>query len=374
MSASRSVAALAAFTEVSGCPTARAAFTQGVDLDRLVAGTGYDGAFGQSEYAFARGTRFESVVKGDRGNGVCSYGPLLELLRDDLGFDISQARAANLRAIHPPPPPHLLATDKRHLSARAADTRRLVGEIAREVPGCVNFIDGAVLSATVGGQTAFYETDGLAFRLGGKLRIVEIKSFPKVDGQVDPAALGSALDQGALYTLLVERLLADLGLESSLVCRRLVLICPRNVAMTPTLSERDVSARMRRIERLLDSIPHVGQQPVAPFGDAARAAGRTVAQRVAALEDICDEVGTCYGDACQSCGMLRLCRDRAHASGDVRTLGDRRARQLAGIPTLQRAVTLAGGSPPTAAEAGAAGALRAAAILRDQALTRTVPS
>jgi hypothetical protein len=238
----------------------------------------------------------------------------------------------------------------------------------------VNFIDGAVLSATVGGQTAFYETDGLAFRLGGKLRIVEIKSFPKVDGQVDPAALGSALDQGALYTLLVERLLADLGLESSLVCRRLVLICPRNVAMTPTLSERDVSARMRRIERLLDSIPHVGQQPVAPFGDAARAAGRTVAQRVAALEDICDEVGTCYGDACQSCGMLRLCRDRAHASGDVRTLGDRRARQLAGIPTLQRAVTLAGGSPPTAAEAGAAGALRAAAILRDQALTRTVPS
>ncbi|MGH2968264.1 MAG: hypothetical protein ACRDK0_04245, partial [Solirubrobacteraceae bacterium] len=126
---------------------------------------------------------------------------MLELLRDELGFDISQARTANLRALHPPPPPHLLATDKRHLAARAADTRRLVGEIARGVPGCVNFIDGAVLSATVGGQTAFYETDGLAFRLGGQLRIVEIKSFPKVDGQVDPAALASALDQGALYTL-----------------------------------------------------------------------------------------------------------------------------------------------------------------------------
>lgn len=374
MSASRSVAALAAFTEVAGCPTARAAFTQGVDLDRLLVGTGYDAAFGQSEYAFARGTRFEAIVKGDRGGGVCSYGPMLELLRDELGFDISQARAANLRSLHPPPPPHLLATDKRHLSARAADTRRLVGEIARGVPGCVNFIDGAVLSATVGGQTAFYETDGLAFRLGGQLRIVEIKSFPKVDGQVDPAALASALDQGALYTRLVERLLTELGLEPSLVSRRLVLICPRNVAMAPTLSERDVSARMLRIERLLDSIPHTGGQQVAPFGGASRAVGRTVAERVIALEEICDEVGTCYGDACQSCGLLRLCRERAHASGDVRTLGERRARQLAGIPTLQRAVALAGGSMPTVAETGAAGALRAAAMLRDQALARTVPA
>ena len=374
MSASRSVAALAAFTEVAACPTARAAFTQGVDLDGLLAGTGYDAAFGQSEYAFARGTRFEAIVKGDRGNGVCSYGPMLELLRDDLGFDISQARAANLRALHPPPPPHRLATDKRHLVARAADTRRLVGEIARAVPGCVNFIDGAVLSATVGGQEAFYETDGLAFRLGGQLRIVEIKSFPKVDGQVDAAALASALDQGALYTLLVERLLADLGLEASLVSRRLVLICPRNVAMTPCLSERDVSARMRRIERLLDGIPSAGAQPVAPFADAARATGRTVIERVAALEQICDQVGTCYGDACQSCGMLRLCRERAHASGDVRSLGERRARELAGVPTLQRAVALAGGSTPTTPEVGAARTLRAVATLRDSALTRTVPA
>jgi hypothetical protein len=352
MSASRSVAALAAFTEVAGCPTARAAFTQGVDLDRLLAGTGYDVAFGQSEFAFARGTRFESIVKGDRGNGVCSYGPMLELLRDELGFDISQARTANLRALHPPPPPHLLATDKRHLAAR---------DLVDQAPG-------------VGGQTAFYETDGLAFRLGGQLRIVEIKSFPKVDGQVDPAALASALDQGALYTLLVERLLIDLGLGASLVSRRLVLICPRNVAMRPCLSERDVSARIRRIERLLDSIPNAGSQPIVPFADAGRAAGRSLSDRVAALEDICDQVGTCYSDACQSCGMLRLCRERAHASGDVRTLGERRARQLAGIPTLQRAVALAGGSAPAASEAGAAGALRAAAILRDQALTRTVPS
>src|SRR5207248_2057418 len=85
------------------------------------------------------------------------------------------------------------------------------------------------------------------------------------------------LDQGALYTLLVERLLADLALDPSLVSRRLVLICPRNVAMKPCLSERDVSACMRRIRRLLDSIPVAGGQPVAPFGDVARAAGRTVA-------------------------------------------------------------------------------------------------
>lgn len=371
MSASRSVAALAAFVNHAACPTASVAFTQGVDLDRLLVGTGYDVAFGQSEYAFSRGQTFEQRVKGDRGNGVCSYGPMLELLRDDLGFDVSQARTANLRALHPPPPPHLLATDKRHLIARATDTRRLVDEIARGVPGAVNFIDGAVLTRTVGGQTAYYEADGLAFRLGGQLRIVEIKSFPKVDGHVDPAALASALDQGALYTLLVEELLADLGLDRGLVSRRLVLICAKNVAMTPCLSQRDVTTRMRRIERLLAIVPVHDPSNVVSFDVVSRRRGRAATDRVDALQAICDQVGTCFGDTCQTCGLLRLCRERAHASGDPRSLGDRIARDLAGVPSLRRAVALASGATPTSPEASAADALRAAARLRDQALTRT---
>ena len=230
------------------------------------------------------------------------------------------------------------------------------------MPGCVNFIDGAVLSKTVGGQTAFYETDGLAFRLGGQLRIVEIKSFPKVDGHVDPAALASALDQGALYTLLVEQLLADLGLEPGLVSRRLVLICPRNVAMTPCLSERDVTARMRRIERLLDSVPHAGGQPRrAVRRRQPRVAGaprptvlppwRTSATRSARATATPVSPAGCCG--CAASAPTPPGTRAASASAPPAS--------LAGIPACAAPWRWPAGSTPTSSEAGAADALRAAA-------------
>jgi hypothetical protein len=365
--AAPTVARLAGFANHGHCPTASLAFAEGYDLDRVLQGTDYADPFGQSQFMFERGRMFERLVKQDAGDGHCRYGPLIELLRERLGFQTSEARVANLR--------QELGTD---MDARARRTRQLLREMADERDGVANVVDGAVLQATVAGIVANYEADGLAFRHGGQLRVVEIKSFPTVDGRADPAALAAALDQGALYIHLVRLALEAEGLDQQLVSDELVLITTRNVGLTPTLHLQNVSARIRRIRRLLNDIPTAlpasrgHADGGARFADVARRSGNPK-DRVDAAWSICDDVGTEFGSACQGCGMYRLCRDRAFRNSAIELAGDQVARRLAGITNLDRAADLADGALPTRLEAPAAAALVETAVLHAEALVRRLP-
>jgi hypothetical protein len=364
--AAPTVARLAGFASHGHCPTASLAFAEGFDLDRVLQGTEYADPFGQSEFMFERGRMFERLVKQDAGDGHCRYGPLLELLRENLGFEAPEARIVNLR--------QELGTD---MAARARRTRRLLGEMADGREGFANIVDGAVLQASVAGDVANYEADGLAFRLGGLLRVVEIKSFPVVDGRADTVALAAALDQGALYILLVRMALEAEGLDPGLASDELVLVTPRNVGLTPTLHLRRVTARIARIRRLLEAIPTVLPAGAAGgasrFQDVASGDGRTAEERIDSALEICDEVGTEFGAACQGCGMYRLCRDRAFRLGAVELAGEEVARGLAGIADLGRAAELAEGGLPTPMEAAAAETLVRTAGLRADALARSLP-
>ena len=365
--AAPTVARLADFANHGHCPTASLAFAEGYDLDRVLQGTAYADPFGQSEFMFERGRMFERLVKQDAGDGHCRYGPLLELLREHLGFDTPDARIVNLR--------QELGTD---MEARARRTRRLLREMAEGREGFANIVDGAVLQAAVAGHVANYEADGLAFRLGGRLRVVEVKSFPVVDGQADPVALAAALDQGALYIHLVRMALEAENLDPDLVSDKLVLVTPRNVGLTPTLHERGVGARIDRIRRLLDEVPDeapaTGTEgaPVR-FAEVAPRQGRSAEERIDAAFSICEDVGNEFGAACQGCGMYRLCRDRAFEIGAPELAGDSVARELAGVADLDRAAALADGALPTPMEAPAARALSRAADLHAEALARSLP-
>ena len=42
---------------------------------------------------------------------------------------------------------------------------------------------------SIGGRTAYFEADSVAAFDGGRIHVGEIKSFPKVDGRVDPDKL-----------------------------------------------------------------------------------------------------------------------------------------------------------------------------------------
>jgi hypothetical protein len=357
------VRALAAFAPHTDCRLATLGFAAGVDFDTLLRGTPFEAPFGQSPFAFARGLAFERRLRAD------GYAATLDLLRGRLALPATGARVANLREGFPSGP--------QRMPLRACATPDLLRAILRGAPDAPHLIDGAVLTATVAGQLAYFEADALAACVGGVIQAAEVKSFPKVDDRVDPDKLGDALDQVAFYILLARAAVRGLGGDPErLVSDRALLITPRNVGMTPTLSEKCVDARIRRAHTLLEAIPPAAEVAAAvpagvSFGPVADTAADT-RHRLDVLHDLADRVGTAYEPGCLStCGNGRFCRARAFRDGSPCLTGPAAVRLLPGIATLGRAEELTRGATPEAEEGPAAALLERAGRLYD---TATAPA
>jgi hypothetical protein len=351
---SPNVRVLAAFSGHADCRLAALGFAAGIDFDRLLAGTPYAVPFGQSPYAFQRGQAFERSLSRD------GYGPLLSLLRSELRFKISDARIANLRNAY--------TRDRQGLRLRAHETRTLLREIVRRTGSAPNIIDGAVLETELGGVRAHFEADSLATTAGGPVHTGEVKSFPVVDGRADPEKLAAAIDQASVYTLLARLTVAELGGDPAIVSSHVLLITPRNVGLTPTLQVYDARSRIARVELLLSRAPDIRQlavdlPPGLGFAPVAQSAGAPE-RRIEALHALADAVGTRYVRTCLAdCGLARFCRSRAFSSGQPSLAGPQTVRMLPGVATLDRAVELAAGAPPSPREEPAAAQLQRAARL-----------
>jgi hypothetical protein len=351
------VRVLAAYAQHTDCRLATLGFAADVDFDRLLKGTLFQSPFGQSPFAIGRGLSFEKILRDNH------YAATLDLLRGLLTLPPTGARVMNLRQGYP------AGTERMPLRAR--DTAALLNRIIRGDPTAPHLIDGAVLSASVGGVVAHFEADALAASSGREVRVAEVKSFPKVDDRVDPDKLGAALDQVAIYILLTrEEVLRQGGDPERLVSDRALLITPRNVGLTPTLSEQRVEARVRRAQRLLDKIPRVEDVAAsAPsrvsFGPVADSQADE-RRRLDLLHDLADRVGTAYEPNClASCGNARFCRARAFRDGSPCLVGTTALRLLPGVSTLGRAEELTRGAAPTAEEAPAAALLERSGRLYD---------
>lgn len=351
---------LAAFAGHTSCQLARAGFAAGVDFDRLLVGTRYQAPFGQSPFAFSRGIRFQDLI-AERG-----YAATLALLQQKMGFQTTEAQISDLRRSFP--------ATRQGMILRAHETRSLIAKIIKAAPDATNLIDGAVLKARIGGVEAYFEADALAARFGGLIHAGEIKSFPVVDGKADPEKLGSALDQVAIYIWLVCQLVEELGGDpTALVSSVAMLITPKNVGLTPTLSIQNVSRRITRLGRLLVSVPDAGAvlsllPAGAGFGEIA---DRTIdpERRVDALHSLADQVGTDYKPDCLSnCGNAIFCRERAFQQGAPCVSGPQIVRLLPGVRSLTRAAELTNGAPPNAVEGPAAELLARAGRLYNASL------
>jgi hypothetical protein len=327
---SPTVRVLAAHSQHTDCKLAALGFAAGVDFDRLLAGTRLQAPFGQSPFALGRGLSFEKRLRDN------DYAATFDLLRSLRGFPRTGGRWVNLRQGYKGP-------DRMRL--RGQDTEALLGRIIRGDPQALHLIDGAVLTARIGGVQAYFEADALAALTGQEIRVAEVKSFPKVDERVDPDKLGAALDQVAIYIFLLRAVVPRLGGDPERhVSDRALLITPRNVSMTPTLSEQRVTARVGRAGKLLDSIPRAADVAASvpaslsfvPVADKSA----NEARRLDALHDLADRVGTCYTPNCLStCGNARFCRERAIRDGSPSVAGRAALRLLPGIPTLGRRAT-----------------------------------
>ncbi|ELS53473.1 hypothetical protein [Streptomyces viridochromogenes] len=343
--------ALAALAANPGCKRRAILDGAGVNKAALASALGAPSAFGQSQFALTRGNAFEAKVKADGG------AELLRLVHERLD-----------RAAEPPAQarvPELTATGPEGRTARTA----LALREATDARGEWTLLDHPMLALDVAGSPAFLEPDAVVVHPDGSWTVVEIKSFPMLDGSADPAKVGAAARQAAVYVLALEQVAARLD-PAPRVRHRVLLVCPKDFSNLPTASAVDVRkqravtarqlARLTRIEDIADTLP-AGTcfSPDLPAAD---------------LTAAVESVPAAYAPECLSaCELAFHCRARSRASGAVTSLGRSVRAELGGLSTVEDVLSAARGESGDPDDPAVA-ALRRAARLRAEALGQHSPA
>ncbi|MFD9407792.1 hypothetical protein ACFWBN_12370 [Streptomyces sp. NPDC059989] len=339
--------ALAALAANPGCGRRALLDGAGVDKTALASALGSPASFGQSQFAIVRGNSFEAKVKGDGG------AELLRLVHGHLD-----------PAAEPPGPdarvPDLAAAGPEGRAARTALALREATAAGREA-GAWTLLDHPMLALEVAGSPAYLEPDAVVVHPDGRWTVVEIKSFPMIDGAADAAKVGAAARQAAVYVLALEKTAEKLtGAE---VGHTVLLVCPKDFSNLPTASPVDVRRERSVTRRQLDRLTRVEELAAAlPEGlsfDPSRTADE-LAEAVAAVD-------ASYAPEClAACELAFHCRDRARAADEVTALGRSVRGELGALTTVEAALAAAAGHGP--ADDPTAAALHHAARLRTEAL------
>ncbi|MFF4758999.1 hypothetical protein [Streptomyces sp. NPDC001292] len=340
--------ALAALAANPGCGRRAVLDGAGVDKAALAKALGAPAVFGQSQFAFMRGNAFEARVKADGG------AELLRLARTTLdpGAEPPQeGRVPDLSAVGP--------------EGRTARTALALREATQA--GAWTLLDHPMLALEVAGSPAYLEPDAVVVHPDGSWTVVEIKSFPMLDGSADPAKVGAAARQSAVYVLALEDVAARLD-PVPRVRHRVLLVCPKDFSNLPTASAVDVRkqravtarqlTRLTRVEDIAGTLPEgVSFSPEL-----------SSEELTAAVE----AVPATYAPEClATCELAFHCRARSREQGAVTALGRSVRAELGGLSTVEDVLAAAHG------EAGdpddpAVAALRRAAALRAEVLEPAV--
>jgi hypothetical protein len=352
--------ALAALAANPGCRRRALLDGAGVDKAALAQALGAPAPFGMSQFAFARGHSFEAKVRADDG------AELIRLLCAATG--------------EPPPEPGEVALPELSADGPAGRTART--RLALESAGGSGPEGGEgarwallfhpMLALEVAGSTAYLEPDALVVHPDGSRTVVEIKSFPILDGSADAAKVGAAARQAAVYALALEQP----GLPPGRVRERALLVCPKDFSNLPTAHGVDIRkqrattrrqlARLTRLEEIAAELPEgTVFDPSRPADELTAAVG---------------SVGAAYAPEClATCELAFHCRERARATGAVESLGRSVRGELGGFTTIDAVLAAARAEEiPGAGSDGATGgtdtdeptaaALRRAERLRAEAL------
>ncbi|OEV02941.1 hypothetical protein AN216_15510 [Streptomyces oceani] len=375
--------ALAALAANPGCDRRALLDGAGVDKGALATALGAPAAFGQSQFAFVRGNAFEARVKAEGG------AELIRLLCARTGETPPEAGQVSV--------PDLTADGPAGRTART-------GIALREAPvGGWTLLDHPMLSLRIAGSPAWLEPDAVAVHPDGSWSVVEIKSFPILDGGADPAKVGAAARQAAVYALALEECLAepppDMPTEPDApraVRDSALLVCPVDFSNLPTSALIDLRKQRAATRRQLSRLTRVSEiAERVPEGTSFDPTGQSAMQLSASV----DTVPAAYAPEClASCELAFHCRSQARATGAVTTLGRAVRGELGGLTTVETVLAAAndtghetpdgaesaesagsgdtGGSTEPNTEVGgedqradpAAAALRRAASLRAEAL------
>ncbi|MFI1677101.1 hypothetical protein [Streptomyces sp. NPDC020607] len=337
--------ALAALAANPGCQRRALLDGAGVDKTALAESLGAPSGFGQSQFAFMRGNAFEARVKADGG------AELLRLTHGKLGGGPEpvpgEAAVPDLSAAGP--------------EGRAARTALALREATAS--GGWTLLDHPMLALDVAGTPAFLEPDAVVVHPDGGWTVVEIKSFPMIDGSADAAKVGGAARQSAVYALALEQVAARMD-PAPLVRHHVLLVCPKDFSNLPSASAVDVrkqlSVTRRQLARLTRVEDIAAELPEGTTFDVRRPA----AELTAAVESV---PATYAPDCLAACELAFHCRARARQEGEVTSLGRAIRGELGGLTSIGDVLAAARG------EAGdpddpAVATLRRAAGLREEAL------
>ena len=236
----------------------------------------------QSPYAHARARMFTARCTADNAAA------LVELARETI--PVTRADTATLAG---------------DLADRAAATR---ARLAGADPDTLTVLHDAVLELPIAGGVRPIACELLAFT-GSPRRLVEIRTFARVDGLADPAQLAAAARQVAVLTLAVE--------QTTAVDTQALLVLPENFSLVPCGSLLDVAPQVRRLRRLLAGL-------TAAPAESDTAGIRALPSR--------------FGDGCLGCALFGFCR--AERAGSAERLGTD-AANLCGSAGVADALALA---------------------------------
>lgn len=318
------------------CDARRALDVAGIDKGKLAVQLGYDSTRGQSPFALGRGNQFERRVKKD------VYLEMLGLL-EPYGLDSTTVDVLDLRDEIPFEPgraDHVLAE-------RAAVTRAAILEIASGTAPPGRLLDGGAMEWSIGGHSVRLEADAIAWWVGGKLRVVEVKSFPVEWGQIPREKVTAAAWQTAVYVAALQDLLEAEGHDPAIVSTTVFLVCPTNTGMKPTIVEHDVGPQLRllrRHSRQAASLDELAQRVGPVTVDVSNV---SAPRRQNALADAIRRLGPAYQPNCLStCELAEHCRNCAQQAGDPAVMGGAVLQVSVGISDLRRAASLLRGARP----------------------------
>ncbi|KUL52142.1 hypothetical protein [Streptomyces sp. NRRL S-1521] len=337
--------ALAALAANPGCSRRSLLDGAGVDKTVLAQSLGAPSGFGQSQFAFMRGNAFEARVKADGG------AELLRLTHRFLGGGPEPVPGGS--AV-----PDLAAAGPEGRAARTALALR-----EATASGGWTLLDHPMLALDVAGTPAFLEPDAVVVHPDGGWTVVEIKSFPMIDGSADAAKVGAAARQSAVYALALEQVAARIE-PAPEIHHRVLLVCPKDFSNLPTASAIDVrkqlSVTRRQLARLTRVEDIAAELPEGTTFDVRRPA----AELTAAVE----AVPAAYAPECLSaCELAFHCRARAREQGEVTALGRSIRGELGGLTSIDDVLSAASGATGDPDDPAVA-TLRRAAELRAEAL------
>jgi hypothetical protein len=320
---------IAALTSNPGCHRRAVMDAAGVDKAALAAFVGFPAPFGQSQFAITRGNAFEALVKADG----CAW--ILTLLRDMLPLPIPEVSYDNLEDVGGNESSELRHLRTRQLLARSASNREDAGTL----------FDHPMLALDVAGHRVYLEPDLIAFQFQQQFHVVEVKSFPIIDGQADPGKVAAAAMQSAVYVYALRELLG----QPDRVADRVILVCPKDFSNQPTAVFVDVRkqlsvlrrqlSRLASVTSLVDALPE--DLSVSVAGDAASVAA-----------DLSKIIARYAPDCLNTCELGRFCR--REAAGRTDAMGRSVRDDLGGIEYALTALDLARGAVAPSPEQGEA--------------------